>query len=98
MVIYIHIYSLFKILSLQIQLPMSVKMDSSLETYGKLVFYRKNEEGKGTPYPLCSGETTIGSSSDSDIRLKLNDARLAKIHCIIDVEESGEVSKDGDKL
>lgn len=71
---------------------MSSDSDSSLETFGKLFFFRKNEENKGTEYPLYSGETTIGASVDADVRLKLADERLYQIHCIIDVKENGKVS------
>lgn len=71
---------------------MSNKMDSSLETYGHLFFFRKNDESKGASYPLCAGDTNIGRSLDADVRLKLSDNRLEEIHCIIKVEESGKVS------
>lgn len=70
---------------------MSTEMNTSFEIYGKLVFLRKNEESKGTPYPLYEGETTIGHSVDADIRLKLNDERLEDIHCIVKVENDGKV-------
>lgn len=68
-------------------------MDSRLETLGELIFFRKNEENKGTPYPLYAGETTIGASHNADVRLRINDDRLNAIHCILDVEENGKVSR-----
>lgn len=71
---------------------MSSDTDSSMEPLGTLLFFRKNEESKTTPYPLYTGETTIGGSVDADVRLKLTDERLAEIHCVIEVQENGKVS------
>lgn len=66
-------------------------MDSSLETLGQLVFFRK-KDGKAIKYPLYSGITTMGSSLEADIRFKLNDDRLNAIHCVLDIDENGKVS------
>lgn len=71
---------------------MSSDTDSTAETLGTLLFFRKNEESKTTLYPLYAGETIIGGSNDADVRLKLTDDRLAEIHCIVDVQENGKVS------
>ncbi|KAG5891375.1 hypothetical protein JTB14_020107 [Gonioctena quinquepunctata] len=68
----------------------SENMSSSSEVYeyGSLLFFRK-DGGKGTPYPLTEGLTTIGSSQDADVRLKINDDCLEDIHCALDVSETG---------
>lgn len=71
---------------------MSSDSGSTTETLGTLLFFRKNEESKTTPYHLYAGETTIGGSNDADVRLRLTDERLSQIHCVIDVEENGKVS------
>ncbi|KAJ8959836.1 hypothetical protein NQ318_011569, partial [Aromia moschata] len=63
-------------------------MDSSEEANGTLLFFRKDGQA-GTVYPLSRGKTTMGSSKDADIRLKLNHKHLELIHCIIEVNNSG---------
>ncbi|KAJ8982119.1 hypothetical protein NQ317_002845 [Molorchus minor] len=63
-------------------------MNSNDEMYGTLLFFRRDGRA-GTNYPLCGGKTTIGSSTEADIRLKLNDDRLELIHCVIDVNQNG---------
>lgn len=65
-------------------------LSSDIEAYGSVIFFKR--DGSKMAYPLCSGETTIGSSIDADVRLKVNNALLEDIHCYIEVKENGNVS------
>ncbi|XP_023018042.2 uncharacterized protein isoform X3 [Leptinotarsa decemlineata] len=66
----------------------SENMDSSDEEYGSLLFFRK-DGAQSLMYQLSQGQTTVGSSPEADVRLKISDDHLEKIHCIINVNESG---------
>ncbi|CAH1155930.1 unnamed protein product [Phaedon cochleariae] len=66
----------------------SESTDYSSEMYGSLLIYRNDGE-KGPIYDLSEGTTTIGASTDADIRLKIKDIRLEDIHCLLQVNTNG---------